>query len=251
MTEVQTIAAEKNSKRARKTSNKGTAPKKGKAADLIPIADAMKTAPKKGNGSKSSKATGTIDKTTSKTKGKATAAQPTAAVPAKDRAKSFWLSDEKIAILKTEYKDTKSIPIPYSTGAYRYFLLALVQLGADKPHTFQAVKGEMRSLMSAPDTKDDDKQTAWQRFINKDGRAENADDNKNADERIAQNAEVLQRLGGNTPYGQKLWEVSKVIKSKGVVVDILKSKDGKERLYRLNLNASIPTNEFRRTRIAK
>jgi hypothetical protein len=161
----------------------------------------------------------------------------------------FHLLPTDIEKMRKEYAETKQIPNPFNRGMYGYFFLSLLKLGANKQHPFKSVKEQMRQLASAPTTKDDDGKTDWQRFIGKEAATENEETALNVDGRLQQNAYVLQRLGGMTPYGLKLLQVGQqVLKSKGCVIDILKGKDGKEKCYRLNLNSADPINEFVRRR---
>jgi hypothetical protein len=226
-----------------------TAPKSQRAEQKTPSVDkatskAAKAASKETTKGKAAKVT--ISKATSKGKNTPT---PTATKPAKDRRASFYLDDAQIDTFRATFKQNKAIPIPYNSGAYRAFLVSLVKLGTNKGHTFKAVKDTMKGIMSADETKVDGK-TQWQRFINKPGHSTVDDNCANVDQKIHQNAEVLQRLGGNTPYGMKLLQIGKVLKTKGVVVDVLKGKDG-GKTYRLNTNAGAPTNEFKRQRAAE
>ena len=236
----QTVAKDKATPKGK---GKGKTPNPKRAEKKAPV---VKSTTKSKATTKSSKTAPKIDKATSKSK----TTQPTAAHPATDRRASFYLSDEQTDKLKADYKATKVMPIPYSTGAYRSFLLALIDLGVNKSHPFKSVKDKMKALMSDKETVVDGR-TQWQRFTGKEAHTDNEENALNVDGKIHQNAEVLQRVNGesNTPYGMKLLQVGRLIlKSKGATVDILKSKDGREKLYRLNLNAAEPTNEFRTRR---
>lgn len=90
--------------------------------------------------------------------------------------------------------------------------------------------------MSAAETKRADRKTDWERFSYK------RDVETDCNGRIVRNAEGLQRVKDD---GLKL--LQKVLKSKGVVADILKGQHGSP-LYRLNTNSAEPLNEFRRPR---
>lgn len=162
----------------------------------------------------------------------------------------FHLPPEAIKGMREEYaKNPKVFPNPHNKGLYFYLIDSLVRLGKDKAHSYADVKSSIRTSMSAPETKDDDGHTSWQRYIGKEMHTDDTDNAKNVDGKLHQNAEVLQRLGGMTPYGLKLWQVGKeILKTKGCVIDILKSKDGKDRLYRLNTDSAKPQNDFKRTR---
>lgn len=168
---------------------------------------------------------------------------------AKVAPRRFHLLSDDIAKLRDEYQQTKQIPSPFNRGMYGYFFSALLKLGKDKSHSFKSVKETMRQLASAADTKDEKGKTDWQRFIGKESHSDNEDGGLDTDGKIKQNAYVLQRLGGMTPYALKLLQVGvQILKSKGCVIDILKSKDGKDTLYRLNTNSATPINETVRRR---
>lgn len=171
---------------------------------------------------------------------------------AKVTPRRFHIEDAKLEALRKERAENpKVIPNPHNVGAYWLFVEALKALGADKPHAFKSVKAEMKKIGSAPELKDDADKTLWTRFADKEGKGETDETCKSLDQRIHQNAEVLQRLGGFTPYGLRLLQCGQlVLKSKGMVIDILKGKDGKEVSYRLNTNSNTPTNELRRARKA-
>lgn len=171
---------------------------------------------------------------------------------AKVAPRRFHLLSDDVATLRDEFAKTKKIPNPHNRGAYFYFVGALITLGKDKAHSFRTVKDQMRLAMSASDTKDENGKSDWQRFVGKEAHTDDAESALDVDGRLKQNAYVLQRLGGMTPYGLKLLQVGQqVLKSKGMVVDILKGKDGKEIMYRLNTNSATPMNEFIRRRNAK
>lgn len=180
---------------------------------------------------------------------------------AKVAPRRFHLLADDVAKLQTEYKETKRIPNPHNRGAYFYFVGALITLGKDKAHSFRTVKDQMRLAMSASDTKDENGKSDWQRFVGKEAHTDDAESALDVDGRLKQNAYVLQRLGGLTPYGLKLLQVGQqVLKTKGLVIDILKDKDGSQGekspkgskgiAYRLNTNSATPINETIRQRKA-
>lgn len=160
----------------------------------------------------------------------------------------FHIEPEHLEALRNERKaEPKEIPNPHNVGAYWLGIEALKALGANKPHSFKAVKAKMREIGNAAETKDANGKTLWQRFAEKDGASDDAENCLNVDGKIHQNFEVLQRLGGFTPYGLKLLQVGQlVLKSKGLVIDIVKKGD--ETAYRLNPNSDQPINELRRRR---
>jgi hypothetical protein len=157
----------------------------------------------------------------------------------KDDSRNYGIHPLDLKALLKQFAQSKVFPNPYSRGAYFYFVEALKVLGANKVHKFAAVQDQMRKLMSAPETKRADRKTDWERFSNK--REVETDYNG----RIMRNAEVLQRVND---YGLKLLQVGqKVLKTKGMVVDIMKGEN-RSPLYRLNTDSAEPLNEFRRRR---
>lgn len=156
-----------------------------------------------------------------------------------DDSRNYGIHPLDLKALSEGFARMKEFPNPYSRGAYFYFIESLKVLGANKVHKFLAVRDQMRKLMSAAETKSRDGKTAWERFSNK------RDVATDYNGRIVRNAEVLQRVND---YGLKLLLIGKkVLKTRGVVVDILKGPHGSP-LYRLNMNASQPINEFHRHR---
>lgn len=155
--------------------------------------------------------------------------------------RSYGIHPLTLKELVEQYRASKTIPNPYSRGAYFFFIEALKELGADKTHKFVTVRDQMRKHMSAAETKSGDGKTAWERFSYK------QDVETDCNGRIVGNADVLQRVND---YGLKLLRVGqKVLKSKGMVVDILKAQHDSP-LYRLNTNSAQPINEFRRQKKA-
>ena len=156
-----------------------------------------------------------------------------------ENSRNYGIHPLDLKTLSQRFAETKEFPNPYSRGAYFYFIEALKELGADKTHKFVAVRDQMRKLMSAAETKRADRKTDWERFSYK------RDVETDCNGRIMRNAEVLQRVND---YGLKLIQVGqKVLKTKGMVVDILKGQHGSP-LYRLNTDSAKPLNEFRRQR---
>lgn len=152
----------------------------------------------------------------------------------------FHLTPEQIAELRKLHDDGDRMPNPQKRGAYCGFLQALKSLGLNKPHSYGSVKQAMKAAMSEGPKGE----TLWDRFA-PNGDGENALD---LDGRIRQNAEVLQRvsLTSFSPYGLKLLQVGQlVLKSKGCVIDILRTKTG-DIQFRLNTNSAEPLNELRR-----
>ncbi len=165
---------------------------------------------------------------------------------AKVKPRAFHLSDEDIAALKEEYKETKVFPNPHNKGFYYFLVAALVEMGINEEHSKARVMKKVESLMSDPSTLDGegkDATTAWERFVNKDAR--NAATGKSYDARFDQNITVLQRLTGRTPYGRKILEVGqKVMGQAGGVIDLLVHDSGAQFL-RLNTKSDRPVNQLK------
>jgi hypothetical protein len=167
-------------------------------------------------------------------------------------ARDFALSEADVARLRAELQQRGPskrlfVPNPYRKGFYHYFVESLKSLGVNRRHSRPVVLGRFRQLTNTPETRDESGKTLWQRWVKGD---EGTDPYGT---RFDRNAEVLQRVPrpgvvNNTPYGLRLLEVgTKVLGTTGVVVDIVKDRDG-ERAYRLNTDSSIPVNEFRTSR---
>lgn len=159
------------------------------------------------------------------------------------------LGTAEVDQLQAALRDGDKFPNPHNRGNYFYIVEALKQLGLDSRHSFARVKDRVRELMSDKDTRQDDGKgnvtTAWQRFIHKEAR--NDETGRDIDGRLLQNIEVLQRIGGMNPYGLKIMEVgTKVLKSKGAVIDL--TKTGEELYVALNTDSATPINERKRVR---
>jgi len=114
---------------------------------------------------------------------------------------------------------------PYrgAEGQYNAIIQAMSLLGADKVHFSRDVYKKVEEILSREETKDSSGKTAWQRFIDKPSR--NTETGRSPFRRFQQNCTVLQRLGGQNPYGFKLAQT-------GACLDILrvpqKTEGGKE-----------------------
>ena len=168
--------------------------------------------------------------------------------------RGFGLSSRDVVRLKEEVEQRGTgkrvyVPNPHNKGAYHFFVEALKSLGPNRRHSAAVVIGRFRELTNTSATRDESGKTLWQRWTKGD------EGTGHWRTRFARNAEVLQRVPrpgvvNNTPYGLRLLEVgTKVLGTAGVVVDIVKDRDG-ERAYRLNTNSSLPVNEFRTRREA-
>jgi hypothetical protein len=159
-------------------------------------------------------------------------------------ARRFGLTPRKLARLQTKV-GAGEMPNPFNAGFYRYLVEALKRLGVDQPHPRKAVVAAFRELANARNTYRNGG-TFWRRWKQKDA-------SRPWKERFDQNAEVLQRVprpgvSNNTPYGLKLLQVgTELLRTRGVVIDILRGKDG-EKLFRLNTDSAVPQNDFRNRR---
>ena len=126
------------------------------------------------------------------------------------------------------------------SGAYAMLVNALFETGVNKFHSHDVIVSAMKAIGSADDTKVEGKggkvTTAWQRFANKAPKSKKAA--KDIDGRILQNALVLQRLGGQHPYGFKLKQLGLSIH----VAPLNQSPDCKEPKYMLSTETDKPTN---------
>jgi hypothetical protein len=103
---------------------------------------------------------------------------------------------------------------PYGANRlYSFIIDSLVALGTGKPHPVSIVYKKFQEITSKPETIKVGK-TAWQRFSERPCR--NVETGRDDFTRFLQNVEVLQRLGGNHPYGFKLAQVGACI---DIVVD--------------------------------
>lgn len=93
--------------------------------------------------------------------------------------------------------------------AYWGVVEALYQLGPNKRHLFGEVYAKMREVMSQDQYKDAAGRTPWEKFDGKLNRSSTT--GKDSFDRIMQNMRVLQRLGGENPYGLKLAQVGACI----------------------------------------
>lgn len=110
------------------------------------------------------------------------------------------------------------------TGPYAGAVLSLYILGANSYHTLKDVKVEMQKYLSRVGL-DKENRYAWQRFEGKLPR-EGAFVARDIYGRIHDNMRVLQRLGGQNPYGMKLADMN-------CCIDIKRDADGTWS-YRLN-----------------
>lgn len=124
----------------------------------------------------------------------------------------YHLKVDKLISLRNQMKETGRFISPYGANRlYTFIVEALVELGVNKPHACNEVWDKFKEVASRPETVKAGK-TAWERFSERPCRntATGLDDFS----RFLQNLEVLQRIGGNAPYGFKLSQV-------GACIDIL------------------------------
>ena len=137
----------------------------------------------------------------------------------------YHLTAEEIEAHKKRCSDAGRFISPYrgTEGQYNAILESLSLLGENQVHLSRDVFKKLEEVLSRAETKDDNGKTAWERFTEKPNR--NSETGRSPFRRFQQNCTVLQRLGGQNPYGFKLAQV-------GACVDILKvvqkTEDGKE-----------------------
>ena len=164
----------------------------------------------------------------------------------------FGLSDRDVARLKAEAEERGAgkriyVPNPHNKGFYRFFVETLKAMGVNRAHPSAVVVAKFRELTNAPGMAGSNGRTFWKQWTKGD------EDAGPWRERFAYNAEVLQRIPrpgtrNNSAYGQRLLEVgTKVLGTRGVVIDILRDRDGL-RKYRLNTDSDAPINQFRTRR---
>ena len=150
-----------------------------------------------------------------------------------ERARGLFLEMKKVVLNKEAEKSVEAgFYVPFRpTGPYCGAVIALYLLGVNKFHELFAVKNKMQEYMSKVGV-DKEGLSAWQRFDSKLPR-ENATKAQDTKGRIIDNMNVLQRLGGYNPCGNKLAEI-------GCCIDIKKDKDGNFS-YCLNTHFDIKT----------
>jgi hypothetical protein len=128
--------------------------------------------------------------------------------------RKYHLKAEKLIEVRRQIAESGHFVSPYGANRlYSFIIDALVSLGVGKSHSVSTVYKKFQEIASKPDTIKAGK-TAWQRFVDRPCR--NVDTGRDDFTRFLQNIEVLQRLGGNHPYGLKLAQVGACI---DIVVD--------------------------------
>lgn len=152
------------------------------------------------------------------------------------------LMPSQIALIKARILQTGRFVSPY--GANRLYTLmidSVAALGENQVHGIGEVFAKFREIANDPCTLRGHK-TAWDRFSKREARNEKT--HRDALARFVANLEVLQRLGGDHPYGLKLAQL-------GACIDLLIDKQTKIIQVRLRTNivdgaAVIPVNENRK-----
>lgn len=104
-------------------------------------------------------------------------------------------------------------------GSYWGIVEALSLLGENKCHPFHEVFDKYQEIMNCDSTRDKQNRSGWDKFVGKKARSEET--GKMPLDKFAENIEVLQRMGGSTPYGFKLAQTGACI---NVFLDDDKSK---------------------------
>lgn len=124
----------------------------------------------------------------------------------------YHLKADKLIALRNQMKESGHFISPYGANRlYTFIIEALSELGTNKPHACNVVWEKFKEVASRPGTTKAGK-TAWERFSERPSRS--ATTGLDDFSRFLQNLEVLQRLGGDHPYGFKLSQV-------GACIDIL------------------------------
>ena len=156
------------------------------------------------------------------------------------KPRRYHMDDAKAKKMMTEFKKTGAFQNPYRKGGlYFAFVQSLADLGLNEEHDFKTVKHQMKLAMSTQVNKKN--QNLWDVFSKRQPR--NALSGRDVNGRIIENAQILQRLTGFHPFGEKLKQLH-------ACVDILKDSAGLPK-FRLNTNFSQynkvePINEIRR-----
>ena len=138
----------------------------------------------------------------------------------------YHMKKSKQESMRAAFKKTKVFVFPGREGGkYHAGGQALIDLGINKWHPFDAVKAQMQVILSAKMTADG-ASDAWTAFA-KPAVGKKADvASKDVNGKIVQNFKVLQRLTGNHPYGWKLRQLL-------ACIDIKSDSDGMP-MFRLN-----------------
>lgn len=121
----------------------------------------------------------------------------------------YHLLSNKLVALQDEIKRTGKFVSPYGPNRlYTMVIDSLIHCGENHSHPVNQVFTTFKDLMNDPSTVRGG-ETAWDRFNKKSPRNENT--HLTAFPRFIYNLEVLQRLGGDHPYGLKLAQLGACI----------------------------------------
>ena len=160
------------------------------------------------------------------------------------KPRRYHMSDSDAETMRVKFEKEKIFCNPYRHGGlYHAFIQSLINLGINKEHSFKDVKHEMKLVMSS-ETNGKNK-NLWEIFSNRKPR--NMLSGRDINGRIIENANILQRISGFHPFGEKLRQLHSC-------VDILKDSSGLPK-FRLNTSFSeyndvSPLNEIKRKKKA-
>lgn len=143
-------------------------------------------------------------------------------------------------------REGRFIPPYKEFGGYWGATQALAALGPGEFHPVSDIIKAYQQSMSDEASKDKNGRTAWERFQNK--RPRSKMNGLDWYGRILQNLTVLQRLGGDDPYGLKLAQI-------GACIDLKKDEHG-DPMARLRINIPagepiVPLNELKQRQCEK
>jgi hypothetical protein len=151
----------------------------------------------------------------------------------------YCMDGEKAAEMRKAGRQDGGFQNPHRlTGIYGAAVQALIDLGINEAHSFKAVRNRVMQIMRKVPKGDSN---AWDVFVNRAPR--NAETGKDPNGRLIQTYQVLQRITGVNPYGEKLRQLF-------ACVDILQGPND-TMLFRLNTkfrnyDSVKPTNECKR-----
>jgi len=152
--------------------------------------------------------------------------------------KNYILSNNSLIRCKKEWEnkynhlnlDNKDFFIPYRKGIYNYQIYILLEMGVNKYHSFLDIIKQLKVYLETIKSTKKRFINFWEEFINKESLSTISC--KDFSGRLKDNYLLLQRLGGNTPYGYKLYQVKAAIDLK--VRDRIGFANG-EYFYRLSI----------------
>ena len=156
------------------------------------------------------------------------------------KPRRYHMNDSEAKKMRDKFDKEKIFHNPYRHGGlYHAFIQSLINLGVNEDHSFKNVKHAMQSLMSSE--VNGKNKNLWEIFSSRKPR--NMLSGRDINGRIIENANILQRISGFHPFGEKLRQLHSC-------VDILKDSSGLPK-FRLNTNFSEyskvkPLNEMKR-----